>query len=253
MTAALHWKIHWPTTLLSLVILPSLLGLGHWQLNRADEKRRVQAEFDVGQSALPLDIAQLPLQPETYARVKMSGHYDNVHSFLLDNRISHGRFGYEILTAFVPANNTNVVNGSAKTVLVDRGWIEGDPTRVQRPEIAAIEGEVELIGSIYRDTARFHFIDNSQETRWPKLIQNLQMDDLQKQFGAPIYPFIVRLDPAMPGAYRAEWQIFANGFGPERHIAYAVTWFALACALVIIWFVSNSNIAQLLKRNSHGQ
>lgn len=242
MTPTLHWKIHWPTTLLMLVSLPLLLGLGRWQLHRADEKRVAQAAFDAGQNAAPLDIAQLSAQPGQYARVRMTGHYDNAHNFLLDNRISHGRFGYEIITAFVPAT-------TSMAVLVDRGWVEGDPARVQRPEIASVEGEVELVGSVYRDTAKFHFVDNSQEAQWPKLIQNLQMDDLQRQFGAPIYPFVVRLDSAMPGAYRAEWQVFANGFGPERHIAYAVTWFALAFALVIIWFVSNSNIAQLFKRN----
>ncbi len=252
MSTTLHWKIHWPMTLLMLALLPLLLGLGQWQIKRADEKRSAQAAFDLGQNISPLDIAQLPQHPDMYVRVKMSGRYDNAHSFLLDNRISHGRFGYEILTAFVPTNNTNVANSGAKTVLVDRGWIEGDPARRQRPAIAAVEGEVNLVGSIYRDSAPVHFFDNSHESNWPKLIENLQIDDLQQQFGAPIFPFVVRLDPAMPGAYRTEWQVFANGFGPERHIAYAVTWFALAFALAVIWFVSNSNIAQLLKRNSHG-
>jgi len=242
MTTALHWKIHWPTTLLMLVLLPLLFGLGHWQLQRADEKRIAQAAFDAGQNAAPLEISQLSAQAEQYARVRMTGHYDNAHNFLLDNRISHGRFGYEIITAFIPAT-------SSTAVLIDRGWVEGDPARVQRPDIAPIDGEIELIGSVYRDTARFHFVDNLHEARWPKLIENLQMDDLQKQFSAPIFPFIVRLDPAMPGAYRTEWQVFSNGFGPERHIAYAVTWFALAFVLAIIWLVSNSNIVQLFKRD----
>lgn len=238
----LHWKINWPITLLMLAILPLLLGLGRWQLHRADEKRVAQVAFETMRSAAPLDIVQLPAQPEMYARVSLKGHYDNAHNFLLDNRMLNGRFGYEILTAFLPANNSTAV-------LVDRGWVEGDPTRMTRPTIAPVDGEIELTGSVYRDTARFHFVDNAHETQWPKLIQNLQIDDLQTQFGAPIFPFIVRLDTAMPGAYRTEWQVFANGFGPERHIAYAVTWFALAFTLAIIWFVSNSNIAQLFKSN----
>jgi cytochrome oxidase assembly protein ShyY1 len=240
--SALHWKIHWPTTLLALVALPLLLGLGRWQLHRAEEKRVALAAFESMRNAAPLDIAQLSQQPEQYARVRLKGHYDNAHNFLLDNRVLNGHFGYEILTAFIPAT-------TSIAVLIDRGWIEGDPTRMQRPSIAPVEGDVEVVGSVYRDTARFHFVDNAHETKWPKLIQNLQMDDLQTQLGAPIFPFIVRLDAAMPGAYRTEWQVFANGFGPERHIAYAVTWFALAGALAVMWLVSNSNIAQLFKRN----
>jgi surfeit locus 1 family protein len=245
MTTALHWKIYWPTTLLLLVILPVLLGLGQWQLKRADEKRNAQAAFSAGQDAPPLDIALLPQQPAIYTRVKMSGHYDNAHNFLLDNRILHGRFGYEILTAFVPANST-------KAVLIDRGWVAGDPSRLQRPSIASVEGEISLVGSVYRDTARFHFFDNSHESNWPKLIQNLQSNDLQQQFGAPLFPFIVRLDSSMPGAYETEWQLFSIGFGPERHVAYAVTWFALASVLAIIWLITNSNIMQLIKRGSRG-
>ncbi len=245
MKPALHWKIHWPTTLLTLLLLPLLLGLGRWQLQRAEEKRVAQAAFAAARAAAPLDIAQLPAQPEQYARVHIAGHYDNAHNFLLDNRMSHGHFGYEILTVFVPAT-------TATAVLVDRGWVEGDPSRVQRPRIVAVEGDVELIGSVYRDTTRFHFFDNPHETQWPKLIQNLQTDDLQQQLGAPILPFIVRLDTAMPGAYRTEWQVFPNGFGPERHIAYAVTWFALAFVLAVIWVASSSNITQLFKRDAHG-
>ena len=86
---------------------------------------------------------------------------------------------------------------------------------------------------------------------WPKLIQNLQIDDLQQQVGQPIFPYVVRLDAGMPGAYQTEWQVFAVGFGPERHIAYAVTWFTLAFALVVIWLVSSSNLVQVIKGSSH--
>ena len=227
-------------------MLPVLLGLGRWQLHRADEKRVAQAAFEASRNAAPIDISQLPLEPQQYARVKLKGHYDNAHSFLLDNRISHGRFGYEILTPFIPSS-------AAKAVLVNRGWVEGDPARLQRPLIAAVEGEVEITGSVYRDTAKFHFVDNAHEAQWPKLIENLQKDDLQKQFGAPLFPYVVRLDSAMPGAYSIEWQVFANGFGPERHIAYAVTWFTLAGVLAIIWLVSSSDIGQWFKGSSHGE
>lgn len=239
----LQWNIHWPTTAMALLLLPLLLSLGHWQLQRADEKRAAQIGFEAGRDAPPRDIAQLPQQPSQYARVHLRGHYDNTHSFLLDNRVVRDRFGYEILTVFLPAN-------SSSAVLINRGWIEGDPARTQRPVIAAVEGEVDIIGSVYRDTARFHFFDNSHEPTWPKLIQNLQLDDLQQQFGASLLPFTVRLDAGMPGAYHIEWQIYASGFGPERHVAYAVTWFAMALTLIVVWLLSNSNLNQWFNRKA---
>jgi surfeit locus 1 family protein len=247
---SLRWNIHKPATAFSLFGLALLLSLGLWQLRRADEKRVVQAAFDAQQSAAPIDLSQLTEQPAQYTRVHLRGRYDNSRSLFLDNRVLHGRFGYEVLTVFVPAANEKSV-ANEKVILVNRGWIEGDPSRLQRPQIAAVEGEVDLVGAVYRDTARFHFVDNAHETSWPKLIQHLKPDDLQQQIGSPAYPFIVRLDESMPGAYRIEWQVVAEGFGPERHIGYAVTWFVLAFALVIVWLISNSNITELL-RNSHG-
>lgn len=244
MISSLRWQIHKSSTVFALLGLALLLSLGSWQLRRAEEKRHVQAAFEAQQMAAPIDLLQLPRQPAQYTRLRMRGHYDNARTFLLDNRVMHGRFGYEVLTVFIPAT-------SEKVVLVNRGWVEGDPSRMQRPIIAAVEGEVEISGDIYRDTARFHFVDNAHEANWPKLIQHLQIDDLQQQIASPSFPFTVRLDEGKPGAYRIEWQVVAEGFGPERHIGYAVTWFALAFVLIIVWLISNTNIAQLL-RNSHG-
>ena len=245
MSSSLRWNIHKPSTAFAVVGLALLLSLGSWQLRRAEEKRLVQAAFETQQMAAPIDLAQLPEQPAQYAPVHISGRYDNARTFLLDNRVMHGRVGYEVLTVFIPT-------ASEKVVLVNRGWIEGDPSRVQRPQIAEVEGEVEISGAVYRDTTRFYFVDNAHEATWPKLIQHLQIDDLQQQIGTPAYPFIVRLNEGGTGAYRIEWQVIAGEFGPERHIGYAVTWFSLAFALVVIWLISNTNIAHLLMRSSHG-
>lgn len=246
MISSLRWNIHKPSTVFALLGLVLLLSLGSWQLRRAEEKRQLQIAFDVQQSAAPLDLLQLPELPAQYTRLHARGHYDNSRSFLLDNRVMHGHFGYEVLTVFIP-------NASEKVVLVNRGWIEGDPARMQRPQIAAVEGEVEISGAVYRDTTKFHFIDNAHETQWPKLIQYLPSDDLEQQIGSPAFRFSVRLDEGMAGAYRIEWQVVAEGFGPERHVAYAVTWFTLAVALIVVWLLSNTNIAQLLTRKTHGE
>jgi surfeit locus 1 family protein len=244
MISSLRWTIHKASTVTALVVLPLLLCLGVWQLQRAEEKRQTQALFAAEQALPPRDLMQLPEQPPQYARLQLRGHYDNARTFLLDNRVLHGRFGYEVLSVFMPVN-------SSTAVLVNRGWVAGDSARLQRPRITAVEGEVNITGSVYRDTTRIYFVDNAHEVAWPKLIQNLRIDDLQQQLDTPILPFTVRLDADMPGAYHTEWQVVAASFGPERHIAYAVTWFALAFALVIVWLVSNSNITQLIKRNSH--
>lgn len=250
MISSLRWNIHKSWTAFALLGLILLLSLGSWQLRRADEKRDVMAAFEAQQAGTPIELSQLPEQPEQHTRVRLRGRFDNARSLLLDNRVVQGRFGYEVLTVFVPVTDAKTLT-KERIVLVNRGWVEGDPSRLQRPQIAAVEGEVDITGTVYRDTARFHFVDNVYDATWPKLIQHLKPEDLQRLTGSPTYPFIVRLDEAMPGAYRIEWQAVADNFGPERHIGYAITWFVLAIALIVIWLISNTNITQL-SRNSHG-
>jgi cytochrome oxidase assembly protein ShyY1 len=41
--------------------------------------------------------------------------------------------------------------------------------------------------------------------------------------------------------------MFNIGFGPERHIAYAVTWFAMALTLTMMWLLLSSNLWQLIR------
>jgi surfeit locus 1 family protein len=239
----LIWKLHWPTTLFALLLLPLFLGLGRWQLQRADEKAVAQIAFEQRENSPPQDLAQLPAAPELYARIAAVGHYDNAHSFLLDNRILHGRFGYEIITPFIVEPKTS--SESTRRLLVNRGWIEGDPARLQRPTITAVEGEVRISGYVYRDGTQMTFFGNGHEQQWPKLIQNLIVDDLQQQLGMPTYPFILRLDAGSAGALRPEWQIVS--MGPERHIAYAMQWFAMALTLIVVWLLISSNLWQLLR------
>lgn len=241
----LSWTIHWPTTLFALALLPLFLGLGRWQLHRADEKAVAQAAFEQRREAAPQLLADLPAEPEAYTRVAVAGHYDNAHSFLLDNRILHGRFGYEVVTPFVLQQTVAGVRQQARRLLVNRGWIEGDPARLQRPVVPAVEGEVRLTGYVYRDGTRMALVDNGNEQQWPRVIQNLLVDDLQRRLGEPVYPFIMRLDADAPGALRAEWQIVS--MEPERHVAYAVQWFAMAFTLVVVWVLISSNLWQLIR------
>ena len=53
---------------------------------------------------------------------------------------------------------------------------------------------------------------------------------------------LVLLDPGEPDGYLRQWQ--PPGFPPIRHIAYAVQWFSLAAALVVIYIVTNLRRAE---------
>ena len=65
---------------------------------------------------------------------------------------------------------------------------------------------------------------------WPRVVQRVELDRIQEQLGKPLLPFVLRLSPASDHGYGRDWQI-RTGLTPERHVGYAVQWFALAAAL----------------------
>ena len=73
------------------------------------------------------------------------------------------------------------------------------------------------------------------ETRWPRVIQFLDFAALEQRLGAPLRPFVLRLDPALEHGYRRDWKIAA--ISPDKHLAYAFQWFALAVAVAVVFLV----------------
>lgn len=55
---------------------------------------------------------------------------------------------------------------------------------------------------------------------------------LWAQLGREGFAHELRLEPG-PASYRLGWPIVA--MGPEKHMGYAVQWFALAIALVLLY------------------
>jgi cytochrome oxidase assembly protein ShyY1 len=50
-------------------------------------------------------------------------------------------------------------------------------------------------------------------------------------------PRVLKLDPALPLGYPRDLDILPNTLPPERHVGYAVQWFALALAMLVMALV----------------
>lgn len=231
------WNQHWPTTIFVAVLLPCLLTLGQWQLHRAEEKRAMQAQFAQLRQHLPLTGAQLSGGLPSYTPVAVSGHFDNEHNLLLDNRVSRGRFGYEVLTPFVADDNST-------QMMVNRGWIEGDSARQSLPQIPPVPGLIIVHGYVYRDGVNRLSGIELETKQWPRLVEQIDLERMQSWLAVPLYPFTLRLNAESIGALRADWPIVA--VDPERHVGYAVQWFAMAFTLCVLWLVRSSNVREVI-------
>lgn len=217
-------------------LLPVLLALGFWQLDRAHQKEALLEVFKA-QTALPyLPVGKLDLSEPTslYRKVIATGRYDLDHQILLDNQVLDGRPGYHVYT---PLRLT----GDGEVVLVNRGWVPLGASRQQLPDIGLASAAVSLKGMVAQPAnPGLRLPASATDASWPKVVQYLDYRELAGQLGYRLLPAVILLAPDQANGYRREWQAHFAGFGPERHRGYAFQWFALTLTLVVLYVVANT-------------
>ena len=85
-------------TLVVLMLLPVLIGLGLWQLGRANDKRALLEVYAEREVAAPLTGERMLDEADpAYRRVQLRGRFDAGHSLLADSRMRDGHAGVELL------------------------------------------------------------------------------------------------------------------------------------------------------------
>lgn len=207
------------------VLLPLLVWLGFWQLDRADEKRALLVISEAHRAAEPVPVGALELTAEpAYTRVALQGSFDGAHSLLLDSRTRAGVAGVELLQPFYD-------QPSGLWLLVNRGWLPWPDRRVA-PLFTTPEAPINLTGWVYVQPGEGFILKQTESSGWPKLVNSVDATALWQALGRGGAPFQIRLDPG-PSAYQADWPIVA--MDPQKHTGYAVQWFALALALLLLF------------------
>lgn len=219
---------------LAVVFFPLLLTLGFWQLTRAAEKRVTLQQIQERQAGVPVDLSEATLSALTpYTRIIARGEFDNLHIWLIDNKQRDGRTGFEVVQIFTLANN--------RQVLVNRGWLAGDVSRKQLPEVPLVAGSVSIFAELYPINPHPLLSAQADPTTWPKVITEVNVAVMAAAVGQSLTPGILKLDNASPAALRTEWQ--AINMTPERHTGYAFQWFGLALTLAVLTLFASTNIA----------
>lgn len=214
-------------TVVVLVLLPLMVGLGCWQLSRGQEKQVLVDSYAERRAAEPIHGDQLAaLADPAFRRVHLRGQFDAEHSVLLDNRMRDGKAGVELLQPFHD-------QASGLWLLLNRGWLPW-PDRRTPVAFSTPTGALQLQAWIYVAPGQsFQLQADAPGKAWPQLLTRVDAGALWRQLGRAGWPYELRLLPG-PAAYQADWAVLA--MGPEKHLGYAVQWFALAVALVC-WFI----------------
>lgn len=210
--------IKWLIAVLALCLVPVLIGLGFWQLDRADQKQQL---IDQWQTAV---IEKgLPDTPKTGVRVQLRGSFDTMRSFLLDNRTRDGRVGYEVIALFSPEQDV-------PSVLVNLGWVEADIDRSVLPMIDLPEEILELTGHLVLANGSLVLAPQRWTEKWPLRIQSIELEEMQKLLGIALYPALLRVSEPIISGLETGWKVV--NMPPEKHLGYALQWFGLAFVLV---------------------
>jgi surfeit locus 1 family protein len=224
----------WPT-IAALVIVPGFCGLGIWQLDRAaDKQERLQAYAQSEQfGPANINLGQVFDATPGYRRVRLTGHYDGQHQFLLDNQMQDGRVGYHVFTPLLIT--------SSRAILVNRGWLPQGTSRSELPALTTPQGEVSMTGVLSPEPGYGMLLGDDIESDkiWPRVVQAIVLPRLQHELSdVELAPQVLLLDPDEAGGFVRIWKIVQ--FGPERNRGYAFQWFSMAAAVLIIFIVVNT-------------
>lgn len=218
----------WLPAVAALIVLAIAISAGIWQTNRAQFKRDLQARYDAQEQAAPVALPDSLIEAEAwrYRRVSARGQFDPAHEILLDNRVQHGKPGYQVVT---PLRMDN----TARYVLVDRGWVAAGADRTLLPEIRTPLGTVLIEGIAVPPSSKY--LELSTQTVEGKVWQNLDMQRMAGRLPYPVQPVVItQLNDNGDGLLR-RWA--RPDTGVEKHVGYAFQWFALAVATIVIYVV----------------
>ena len=214
----------WLPYALGAVLVAQFVGLGLWQISRAQEKRAMQEAFE-RQTGFTRFVHGMEIQP--WQQLSAEGSFDDAHQFLLDNIIVDGRNGHYVLTPLV-------YSAGEPALIVNRGWVERSGDDIEPAALALPDGRVAVrgrAGALPRAGYRMGPAIASR-TGWPRHAVYPTLEELAVALGREVQPFVLLLAPGEDYGFVRRWE--PAEIGPGRHYAYAFQWFAMAVVLAAL-------------------
>ena len=213
----------------ALVLIGSFVKLGMWQLDRADEKQAIFDSYDQAANApatLISDGDSLASQTR-YTPVSLRAEVIDSPVIILENRVVDQTPGIHLLQA------ARLADGSL--VLLNHGWLEkrAHSTQLDIPELQTgnqmYQGLVDWLPATGLKLGELPQV-HPESLRYS--VPRIEGAWLREIFGLEIERVILLTEQQLP--WQREWR---PGLMPaERHQGYALQWFSLATAVLLICF-----------------
>ncbi|MGD0193190.1 MAG: SURF1 family protein [Rhizomicrobium sp.] len=216
-------------TALMVPMFALLVGLGFWQLERLQWKLGLIAEMDKNTHAAPIPIDRalvMGIASAQYRRVEMFGRFLNDRESYVFGTGPRGFAVYHVLTP--------LVLDDGRIFLVDRGIVPLELRLPAKRSTGELNGEQRVFGVLRTPDKPGPF------TPAPDLAKRIWFARDVAGIAAADHvhlasPMIVEADASPnPGGWPRGGQTVVAL--PNDHLQYAITWFLLAAALVVIYF-----------------
>ncbi|MFF7165515.1 SURF1 family protein [Streptomyces sp. NPDC008086] len=225
-------------TLVALLLIPTMIRLGIWQMHRYEERHARNQLVADALGAEPVAVEKLTAPGHTvttkerYRTVTAVGRFDTGHEVVVRRRVnSDEEVGFHVLTPFVLADG--------KVLLVNRGWIPSDgPSQTAFPRIPAPpSGRITVTGRLMPDETT-----EASGIKDLKGLPDRQVMLINSEQEAR------RLDARVLGGYIVQTTPEPKGDTPELigkpgeenaplNYAYALQWWLFAAGVPLGWVI----------------
>jgi len=219
-----------------------LIGLGTWQLQRLEWKEELIAERHTRStdSAVPLPGDLSDSKALDYVRVELVGRFLHDKELYLGSRTLKGSVGYHVVTPFRLSDG--------RTLLVNRGWVPPERRDPESRAAGQLDGGEIRIEALLRPGGwrGWSFTRPANDPAgnlwlWPDLpamfaALGAEAAGLERPVttlyaeSLPVGP-LAELPGGLPVAVAGAIDL------RNEHLEYALTWYALALALLIIYLI----------------
>ena len=208
----------------AIIFVPITISLGLWQIERANEKKVIISNYDKLLVSTPIALQkEQPL--ENWQPIETVGAYQDLVIYE-DNAINSGKAGFKVYHLFQ--------NGDGTFIFVHRGFIERNLIKNNLPRIDTPVGKKNILGTtLFKQNNTF--VKNIEESDI-RIIQEFNTSVLIERFpilkDRYLHPFLFNLDVRDADKFQTIEK--PVNMTAAKHIGYAIQWFGLCAALIIL-------------------
>ena len=208
----------------AIIFVPITISLGIWQIERANEKKLIIANYDKLLVSAPIAL-QKNRMLNNWQPIETTGTYEDTIVYE-DNAINNGKAGFKVYHLFR--------NDDGTFIFIHRGFIERNLIKNNLPEVEIPTEKKSIYGTtLFKQNNTF--VKNIEESD-SRIIQefnaSLLIDKYPMLKDKYLHPFLFNLDIRDVNKYQPIEK--PVNMTASKHIGYAIQWFGLCAALIIL-------------------